>query len=321
MAVIDLRDDPRLGMAMAQNLGGNIGAALGYRQRQRRRNELQAGIVRILQRRAADPENYTEDQALADMVGLRGIVDERLSQQTQEAIGAATGTGRYYQHPLTRAGGHDAIYARGQTIKNRAIRDKQAYITIEKQFGREPDPKVLAGYDRQAAVGQSMMDRYPLGAATPESAPPALVSSMSGLDANALGLQAQYPSLQAQYPSVFKQPQTGIPKNKDEKEQAKAQPAAGEETIGPPMPPGFVNRNWFQGAENQPGEFAKAATPKQTKTDAAIAKEISPQAPAGLAEIWNEMTEAEKQSATELLSKGAAAEQIIAHFKNKTTGK
>jgi len=64
-----------------------------------------------------------------------------------------------------------------------------------------------------------------------------------------------------------------------------------------------------------PGSPSAFNQPAQTKADAAIAKEIGPPSPEGLDEIWNELSEEERQTAIAAMNQGVTAQQIVSHLK------
>ena len=160
MAVIDLREDPRIDMAIGQNIGQAIGSYAGYKISERRRQEAETALMKILQRRASDPENYSEDQALADTAGIPRYADMAAktwasniqSQQEKEYQAART---KYWSEGGARGAGSGGI--EGMTItelQNFRIKEEKAkteYEAITNQPANKlkKDPARLAEYDRQ----------------------------------------------------------------------------------------------------------------------------------------------------------------------------
>jgi hypothetical protein len=91
MAVIDLRDDARLEYTIARGLGQDINAGIN----EYKRKKLEAGIVGVLQRGAA--ENLSPDQMRQELLKLPNMVSTQIGQ---EIAMRELNTGRYFQTDL-----------------------------------------------------------------------------------------------------------------------------------------------------------------------------------------------------------------------------
>lgn len=209
MAVIDLRDDPRMQM----QLTGNIGQGIGQGIQMFRRTRLQQGIVSTLQNGIAN--GLTPVQMRAELLKLPGIVNTQIGQELAEA---QTGTGRYYQHPLnveylqsridatkelakqrgesiSKDTGEDLDkamirYGRYQNIYNSAAKELNEIETIAEINETKPDPKMVERLKSQMEYGWRGMSEY-----MPENRPlPFSISNkINAIDQTAIGMR---PSMQ-----------------------------------------------------------------------------------------------------------------------------
>jgi len=111
-------------MAISQNIGQAIGSYAGYKISERRRQEAETTLMKILQRRATDPENYSEDQALADIAGIPRYADLAAKQwisniQSQQEKDYQAARAKYWSEGGARgAAGSQNAYMKQYTFHN-----------------------------------------------------------------------------------------------------------------------------------------------------------------------------------------------------------
>ena len=297
MAVIDLRDDPRVDMQMAQNIGQGLGAAFGAY----RRHEAEKALISIINQGVAQgktPEQIHED-LLADKDARRSTYG---TYAEQDKIEKALGIGRYDPAALEkqrldtertrsqidstnaltkarnegRAGGggtnsNDASFAKGQAIYNKALNDKNTYeLTVKNNPGMKINPKVVEQFERQMKVGLDMQNRYSLPQQQTTRAPGPPI----GLDdSTALGYPPQQPQGGSGRPGIFNQSPPATP--------VATQPPSTAGNMGPPVTEAIRSRPYFENVPyRQPEADVRGLpqpTPQQAKADAAIAEIVAPE--------------------------------------------
>ena len=224
------------------------------------------------------------------------------------------------------AGGIDEI-KKWQDYRIKEETAKMTYQAVAAQPGNKIDSARVAEYDRRISQADKMIAR--LSSTPGKSRAPGPPIGLD--DSTALGYPPQ------RNPSVFNQ---GV---KPQVAPSTPPSAVGGKTAtAPPVDPSRL-QHAFVGMGETPGEFARPSNdrpgvgamgagvgmgvglppgspsafnqPAQTKADAAIAKEIGPPSPEGLDEIWNELSEEERQTAIAAMNQGVTAQQIVSHLK------
>jgi len=322
MAVIDLREDPRTDMAIGQNIGHAIGAYAGYKISERRRQEAETALMKILQRRAADPENYTEDQALSDISGIPRYADLAAqkwmsniqSQQERELQQARLESTRALTKWRSEGGARGAKGETGSLMTEYKALETQRN-NLQKRFDEEIDPEQEKRIKQQMDLLDNRMDAItnqfvpkpgPMqgqgtGMATPVNAK---VDAATGT----VPVTGQPP----QGTSVTGQPPSATPGQQQSSFGEMATQVADQWLKPPSTAPASPSKQaqtpsnlTFQRAGSFGGGYVPTSTPQSNKADAAIAKEIAPETQLAPA------TQAEPQS-QEQYSKISSPEELDA---------
>jgi len=291
MAVIDLRNkNPLLEYQIARNLGTDINDMI----QQYRNIKLQQNIISTLQRSRVN--GLTPIQTRNELLKIHDIVNTQIGR---ELIEAQTGMGRYYQDPLLQQYRLNRIredellnlqreWKLYNELYENATSEERAKLALQKRDETErkifslttPNAQTNLQYNKMPSetdLEQSLNIQ--------EEEPSA---ERKGLSARLRKWLTARPGETAPTESIYraKRGMPPVPVERQEKETAKF------------TPEGFVS------PKLQPSPF-KAITQ---------AEKIS-EAPKGLEEIWNLLTDEEKQTAIIAMSQGKTAEQIVSYFK------
>lgn len=306
MAVIDLRDDPRLEMQMAQNIGQGLGAAFGAY----RRHEAEKALVGILSQGAADGKTPEEmhDLILASAKARRSLRGQEIAKLHFEE---QTGTGRYDPAVLAkqkreneRADAMTNWYNKrtvsaGAGGTGNSINSLKTELDVIEKLIEGTDPGSEEEARLEARKKEILNTVAPMRQAQQSKTPGVPWGNM---DSTAIGIPPQQPQV-AGGPGIFSQ----------SRQQPQVPPAG---NMGPPVDESIRSRLHFenvpyrqpeadvrglpQGAQSpqqpsipKPGfgagtqgvafggynlqEFNQPPTPQQAKADAAIAKTIAPE--------------------------------------------
>ena len=291
MAVIDLRDDPRVDMQMAQNIGQGLGAGFNAWMR----GEYEKALVGIMNQAQADgktPEE-THDLILANAKAMKSKRGQEIAKLHFEE---QTGTGRYDLRVLenqrlaneAKQGQIDYNKARAKywneggagapgTGGTKALMTEHKNLIIhrdelQKQYDAEDNPEEearlkgeIARFNKQ--IGGIAEQLWPTTAKPRAPGPPI------GVDASvALGYPPQQPS-GPDYPSVFNQSPQATP-IAGQTPSTQQQPPSTAGNMGPPVTESIRSRLHFENVPYRQPEAdvrglpqAAPAAPQMAKPD------------------------------------------------------